>query len=25
VYFWVNKPFMLQALQNVINYIKEDI
>ncbi|PPD11393.1 winged helix-turn-helix transcriptional regulator [Methylophilus sp.] len=25
VYFWVNKPFMQQALQNVINYIKEDI
>lgn len=25
VYFWVNKPFMQQALQNVIDYIKEDI
>lgn len=25
VYFWVNKPFMQQALQNVFNYIKEEI
>lgn len=25
VYFWVNKDWMQQALQNVISYLKEDI
>jgi DNA-binding transcriptional ArsR family regulator len=25
VYFWVNKDWMQQALQNVMNYLKEDI
>lgn len=25
VYFWVNKPWMQQALQNVLDYIQEDI
>lgn len=25
VYFWVNKPYMQQALQNVLHYIEEDI
>lgn len=25
VYFWVNKPFMQQALQNVLAYIKDEI
>ncbi len=25
VYFWVNKDGMQQALQNVMNYLKEDI
>ena len=25
VYFWVNKPFMQQALHNVLAYIKDEI
>ncbi|HSI28821.1 MAG: ArsR/SmtB family transcription factor [Methylophilus sp.] len=25
VYFWVNKDWMQQALQNVMSYLKEDI
>ena len=25
VYFWVNKDWMQQALQNVLQYVKEDI
>jgi DNA-binding transcriptional ArsR family regulator len=25
VYFWVNKDWMQQALQNVITYLKEDV
>lgn len=25
VYFWVNQSFMQQALQNVLNYIQDDI